>query len=114
MSPSELFQRVVTVAPGFDAVLKEHIKDNNELLPHVLMADLLRYVGRKLSTKESLSEVKAILSLLELALGSRNPETENAIAVSFIEHITTEPFYPALQPMFGPRMRAEHEAQSAG
>lgn len=114
MNPLELFQRVTKVAPGFETVLKDHLKDNDELLVHVLMADLLRYVGRTLSSKgpESQGQVKAVLSLLESALGSGNPETDNAIAASFIEHIETEPFYPAIKPLLGPKMLAEH-GQSA-
>ena len=47
MKPQAFFENICGVAPGFRAVMAEHLKDNDELLAHVLMADLLRYVGAR-------------------------------------------------------------------
>lgn len=113
MKPVELFEKVVSVSPRFGDTMEEHLKDNDELLPHLLMSDLLRYVGGKLTACESRNriEVQDILAVLETAFTSGNSETENAIAVSFLENLETEPFYAALAPLLGPGLRAEHKRQ---
>ena len=113
MTPQTLFDRVVAVAPDFHAVLSEHRTDNDGVLPHVLMGDLLRYVGAKLDRAQpsELEEVKAITTVLESGIRSGNPATENVIAVSFLEHIDAEPFYERLRPFLGPQLVAEHVHQ---
>ena len=44
MKPAELFEEIVRVAPSFATVRRAHIEDYGELLAHVLMGDLLRFV----------------------------------------------------------------------
>ena len=105
MTPESLFAKVESVAPGFGAVAKQHIEDNDELLPHVLMADLLRYVGARVSGSAGDSEVRAVLDILEAGATSGNAETENVVAVSFCEGIETEPFFPKLRPWLGLALR---------
>ena len=75
------------------------------------MADLLRYVGARIGVSGTDKELKLILGVLDEALRVADPETENAIAVSFVEHIETEPFFKQLEPLLGPRLRAEHRRQ---
>lgn len=73
MKPVELFKKVVSISPPrFGDAMEEHLKDNDELLPHLLMSDLLRYVGDKLTARESrnLIEVEDILAVLETAFTS--------------------------------------------
>ena len=113
MKPVELFEKVVSVSPAFGDAMEEHLKDNDELLPHLLMSDLLRHIGAKLTARESRNqiEVENILAVLETAFTSGDSETENAIAVSFLENVETEPFYEALAPLLGPGLRAEHKRQ---
>ena len=111
MTPQVLFQKVGSVAPGFNAVMAEHLEDNGELLPHLLIADLLRYVGSKVGSARGIEEVRRILDVLEEAYRSGDPDTENVIAVSFIEDIEREPFYGRLEPLLGPELRAERKRQ---
>ena len=120
MTPSELFEQVVETVPAFDAVRTEHLDDNDELLAHLLMADLLRFVGLAFGQANTLGvtfappsrkDVSEILDILERGLTAGNPETENAIAVSFVEDIETEPFFPELEPLLGPRVRTELQRQ---
>ena len=112
MKPEAMFQRICDVAPGFKAVLAEHLRDNDELLSHLLTADLLRYVGARVGNRQGMEEVRRILEVLEEAFRSKDPDTENAIAVSFIEHIDTEPFFHQLEPLLGPALRAEYRRQT--
>lgn len=117
MTPAALFAQVGAVAPSFGAVAQEHLEDNGELLPHLLMADLLRYVGASLSSSgESLasqSEVLAVLAVLDAAAACGNEETENVVAVSFCEGIESESFFPKLQPLLGPALRRHIRNQRA-
>ena len=116
MSPRELFEQVSITSPAFSSIRAEHVLDNGELLPHVLVADLLRYVGAYFEPDASprpatLGEVQAVLEVVDRALRSGNSETVNAVAVSFLEHIETELFYASLEPHLGPALRAELASQ---
>jgi hypothetical protein len=111
MKPRELFDAVALAAPRFGEVMRDHVVDNDELLPHLLMADLLRYVGALAKTDDSHAELLKIFELLEVAFVSGDADTENAIAVSFIEHIDAEPFFSAVEPLFGPALRGERNRQ---
>jgi len=109
MSPDQLFQRVAEIAPSFAAVQAEHLRDNGELLNHVLMGDLLRFLGARVGQQERTpSEVVAILELLESAVGEGNADTENLIAVSFLENLEAEGFFSSLFGLLGPQLRAAH------
>jgi hypothetical protein len=110
MNPLELFTAIATAAPGFRTVMAEHLDDNGELLPHLLMSDLLRYIGRSFASNgndgaASRGEVTAVLALLDTAAVSGSDETKNAIAVSFCEHIETEAFFPQLRGLLGLGLR---------
>jgi hypothetical protein len=120
MSPRTLFEEIVGVSPQFGEVMREHLADNDGLLPYLLMSDLLRYIGTRLiaaqgsapaSRDEVNVEIGKVLQLLDTALIDGDPETENTIAVSFIEDIDSEKFFRDLEPMLGPNLRAEHRRQ---
>jgi hypothetical protein len=112
MSPQQLFERIVQVAPSFASVEAEHLRDNGALLPHVLMGDLLRFVGEHIgrAQHQPQPEVLAVLELLEAEVAGGNAEAQNLIAVSFLEHLEAEPFFHGLYALFGPRLRAAHAA----
>jgi hypothetical protein len=110
MNPLELFTAIGTAAPGFKSVMAEHLADNGELLPHLLMSDLLRYVGRSFESNAndqapSRDEITAVLALLDTAAVSGSEDTKNAIAVSFCEHLETESFFPQLRGLLGLGLR---------
>jgi len=108
MSPAQLFRQAIGIAPSFEPVLAEHLSDNDgELLPHLLMGDLLRFVGARVGKQANDSvEVVLLLDLLEREVAGGNADTENVIAVSFLEDLEAEEFFPALYPLLGPRLRA--------
>lgn len=56
-------------------------------------------------------ELGKVLQLLDTAFVGGDPETENAIAVSFIEDIASDQFFSDLEPMLGPNLRTEHRRQ---
>jgi hypothetical protein len=66
-----IFNNVLEKVPSFAPIYDEHIKDNDELLHHVLMGDLTRYAirlyreGRKKGDSRSHETLDTILQLLE-------------------------------------------------
>ena len=117
MSPRELFERIEIASPPFREIAKMHVADNSELLPHLLMRDLLRYVGRHFEpdsepAPRDKSEAVAVLAQLDNSLLCGSDETVNAIAVSFLENIETEPFYSRLRPFLGLALRRELALQT--
>ena len=113
METHALFERVCIAAPAFRAVMAEHLREYGELLGHVLMADLRRFVGKELNRSSSHEEVRQVLLILDEALLAGNKEVKNMIAVSLLEHIATETFYRRLVPLLGANLRAEHLRQEA-
>ena len=114
MTPAELFAEVVRRAPQFELRVHEHLRDYDALLPHVLMADLLRFVGGFFTEPPGAgvateAEVAEILRLLEAEVLGGDAETENVIAVSFIEHLEVEEFFVPLLGRLGPNLRREHD-----
>ena len=121
MTEAELFQCIVDAAPGFEAVRAEHLRDNfGKLLPHLLMASLLRYVALALGAPDELyglaappsePELSAILAVLDRGLVEGDAAIDNAIAVSFVEYLWGEPYYVQLEPLLGPELRAQVQRQ---
>ena len=109
MAPAQLFQHIVQVVPSFAPALSEHLQDNGELLPHVLMSDLLRFVGARIDQHgQTAVEVAVILDTLEDEVLGGDADTVNAIAVSFLENLEAEPFFSKLYARLGPKLRAAH------
>ena len=79
--------------PGLGAILDEHVKDFDEILPHLFFGDLTRYVvnlfiaGRDTDGKPTELELREILSHLEKAYASGDDELQELISVSFLEHL---------------------------
>jgi len=79
---------VSSLAKKFPLLAKafaEHLQDNNQILPHILMADYCRVV---LNTDNTDAWVVSFLEELEksISLDSDN-SVSNLIAVSFVEHL---------------------------
>ena len=116
MVTAQLFERIVHVAPEFAPLVAEHVRENDDLLPHLLMADLLRFVALLLERADepATRQLHGILDHLESELANNIEETRDLIAVSFLEHLETEPFYLRLYALLGPRTRAAHSRIQLG
>jgi hypothetical protein len=110
----DLFSRIVEVCPSFATQVEEHYADNGEILCHVLIADLGRLVAGYFTGKTSLvvgppneAELRGVLAVLDSAFVEADDETQNAIGVSFVEHLWIAPYFANLEPMLGPNLSAE-------
>ncbi len=80
---------MIVEVPDLQMAYNQHIKDNNELLPHVFFGDLTRYIIEKVKIKDDTSVIK-ILALLEDGLNLNNTEIKNLISASFVENLIDE------------------------
>jgi hypothetical protein len=101
----QFFRRLIDRVPEILAVADEHRRDYDEVLPHVLMADIRRFVISKL---QDLATVDAVVACLEEGLASGNQVLQEVIVVSFLENMDpAEPSYDVTANRMGPRLRAE-------
>ena len=114
MNCVELISRIVEVCPSFVAQVEEHYADNGEMLCHIIVADVGRLVAGYFTGKTNLvlsppneTELRAILAVFDSGLVDADDATQNAIAVSFVEHIWIKPWFAELEPMLGPNLSAE-------
>ena len=65
--------------------MENHLADHGELLLHVLMADVRRWLISAFYNLQDDTETMAVLELLEEALSRGDARLENAVAISFVE-----------------------------
>jgi hypothetical protein len=87
--------------------LDEHLEDNNqEILPHVLMADYERWAEAALERAEP--RLQEFLDTLEVAYRAGGPDVEELISVSFLEHLPRPgELGSELRELMGPTLRAQ-------
>jgi|SRR5579872_1152705 len=69
---------------GVRDLLTQHVADYDELLPHVLMADIGRLV------LSGSNERRQIVAQLEAAMRNGREDLRNLIGVSFVENLASE------------------------
>jgi len=89
--------------PWIGPILSEHVADNDELLPHVLM-------GRITDAAADLADpdLAVFLAILERGLGADTATVADVIGVSFVENLYGEETLLArIQVLAGPLLSAE-------
>jgi hypothetical protein len=96
---------------GFDLVYDEHVADYGDVLPHVLLGDLVRFLlGTLEFYKAEGAALKQAMLLLERGMDSPDERLQELVAVSFLENLDpTEPAFPAIRRLFGPRLERQYE-----
>jgi hypothetical protein len=94
---------------GFDRVYDEHVADYDELLPHVLLGELVRFLSSEVALHGAeATAVRQAMPLLEQAMGSGDERLEELVAVSFLENLdASDPSFPAIRSLFGPRLQEQ-------
>lgn len=103
----ELIAALLRAEPALKAVLREHLADNGELLSHLYIADVTRWLVAN-------GPGAPVLAVLETALVDGDAEVRDIILASFIENIEQdEPSYQPLRSALGPSLRkAVNEQES--
>ena len=115
-STSEVWiQKLVAAVPRLKPLYDEHLADYDELLPHVLLGDIARYVTQGFGGKEGGEPYEncrgvavEVLRILEEAVEIGDPELLELVAVSFLENINwSKDGGPQIRSAMGPRLHKE-------
>jgi hypothetical protein len=108
------FEVLLLRIPEFKSIYDEHVKDNRELLNHVLMGDFTRFVISAFrSTREPTVTVteqttlfRRCLGFLEEAMTSEDPSVRNLVRVSFLENLhQAGGDFEAIRGFLGPKLK---------
>jgi len=94
----QLLDAIVAAVPELEALRVEHLAEYDELLPHVLFGDLVRWILDH-------QPQPRIFQLVEDAFIDGDYFTRDLIAASFVENIEPGPEYAPLRDALGPRLR---------
>lgn len=95
MTSTDFLDALARDVPESQPLVEEHLKDNDELLLHLLTADLRRFAVQSFDAGQS-DVLQRLLALVDAARSEGADDLENAIAVSFVED--TGWWDPATQP----------------
>ena len=97
--------------PGFDRIYDEHLRDYDEVLPHVLVGELVRFLSDQARHHGEHSDaLRQAMDLLEQGMSSADPRLQELVAVSFLENLDpADVAFPAISRLFGPRLREQYE-----
>lgn len=94
----EFAERLVAAFPLLVPELEEHIRDYDELLLHLFVADVERWA--EVQAIEDPDQAKELIDHLVAEYDRGDPYVTNALAVSFLEHIQTDsPLAPVARPL---------------
>lgn len=117
MKYEELGQDLVRSVPDFQNSYKEHLADYDEVLPHVLLADLMRHLVSIYRGSGShdvgVRLIEPALDWLEQGMASNDPRVPEAIVVSFLENLEKDEDGRKIASVLGPRLKAALTAMSA-
>ena len=100
----DFVRHLLGAEPRLVPVYRQHLANNDELLVHVLLGDVTRWLREH-------GPVAPVLGVLERHLVEGDGDLRNAIAVSFVENL--EPDDGALRQALGPGLRAELQRQES-
>lgn len=97
--------------PGFDRIYDEHLQQHDELLPHVLLGELVRFLSDEIRRHgEHSATLHHAMGLLERGMGSADPRLQELVAVSFLENLDpADPAFRAIRKLFGPRLSEQYD-----
>jgi len=115
-----LLDRLAREVPAIAELREAHLRDNDELLPHLLMADVARFVASffaggtgSLVPAPSDEALARTLALLDAGMGAGDESVDELVSVSFLENLEGEPYMPELVSRLGPNLGRELERRGA-
>jgi len=113
MTNADLVEALCAASVPLREARRTHLETYGILIPHVFMADVLKRIGLCLGSGRIHAaatyreEIQGILAALERGMAEGERETRNVIAISFTRDSELEMFFDELQPLLGPRTRAQ-------
>jgi hypothetical protein len=109
----QLVAELVERFPGLRDQFDEHVRDNEEVLPHVFFGDVTRYVldlyrRSREGDSAARAELQALLAFLDERFAAGGPDEQNLLAVSFVENLP-KPHEDddGIRDLLGPHLSAE-------
>jgi hypothetical protein len=104
-----LLDRLVESFPPLKPLFEERLADNfGEVLPHLLVADITRYIIDMSRDPVSDKEVRSLLGVLESEFATGDEDVQELLAVSFLENLPESPQVGyELRKSLGPALSAE-------
>lgn len=108
-----LISRIRREVPVVEPVYQEHLTDYDEVLAHVLMADIRRLAVRLHAdalggSADAHQQLTQLLALLEEGMQSPEEDVQELIAVSFLENLDRDdPQFSDLRNRMSPALSAE-------
>lgn len=98
-------KQLLAAAPEISDIHQQHMKDNDEILPHVLLGEVTRFVIN--AHRNSNVELRTrILDFLECAVSSPDDKLQELVVVSFLENLhQAGEDYEGLKKLLGPNLR---------
>ncbi|WP_460700757.1 DUF7674 family protein [Nocardia thraciensis] len=89
---SAFIEQLAGIEPEIRPIIAEHIRDNNEMLPTILMGDIARWVvGVVRDSDDPQQRLAAFFTKLEDGWGDGQNAVSDLLAVSFVENVFDEP-----------------------
>ncbi|ASF11697.1 hypothetical protein NBRGN_057_03130 [Nocardia brasiliensis NBRC 14402] len=103
---ARFIDELAALEPEIQPLIAEHIRDNDELLPTVLMGDIARWVGQVVrDSPNPRSRLAPFFARLEAAWEDNGGPVSELIAVSFVENVYDN---PAIVQLLGPNLAHYH------
>lgn len=101
-----MIDQLLRAVPELSATYREHLDDNDELLPHVFLGDVTRFVIGHVADSSDAAMLQKLLDELELEYRAGDEEIRELIGASFLENLIGEnAALKCLTPMMGPCLR---------
>jgi len=112
MDNRELVEGLCEASVPLREARRLHLESYGTLIPHVFMAEVLKHIGGCLGMggqhlESNRPELERVMVVIERGMAEGDRETRNVNAISFARDSELELFFDQLQPMLGPRTRAE-------
>jgi hypothetical protein len=113
---NQFVEKLRTGVRGFGRVYDQHVSYYQEVLPHVLLGDLVRYLksiaGSQGPERVALDEA---MGLLECGMGSTDAKLQELVAVSFLARLDPEDEdVEAIRARFGDRLKERYQVERQG
>jgi len=110
---TELISRLTAGSPETRALMAEHIDTFGEVIPHVFLGEVSRFLEElddqtRAGNREAESLLMSVLSILETGFRDGNEDVQNMIGVSFLENVMERAIAsPAFRLRLGPLLRKD-------
>jgi hypothetical protein len=104
MTTEQFLTLLQSEVPELAPTVREHLADNDELLPHVLMGDVTRFA---LATRDG-DVLRRLCAAFEAGLATDSDDVGELLSVSFLENLDPDDDRATrLEAHFGPQLKAE-------